>query len=767
MSILENDQQPFHHVPRGGMEEELRQIQLVVDNSIDAIFGATLDGVITSWNGGAERMFGYSAQEMLGKSISVLLPPELRDEMPVMLNKVKAGLVIADYDSVMLRKDGTKISVGLSGSPIKAEDGTGIGISIVERDITERKRMEEELLRTSEHKYKELFLASRDAIMTLEPPTWRFTSGNPATLEMFKTKSEKEFIANEPWALSPEFQPDGRISREKAGEMIEKAMREGQNFFEWMHRRTNGEDFMAEVLLSRVEHNGKKFLHAVVRDITERKKAEMRLKEYEEEKFKVVFDNASDGMVLADLVTERFSVGNRAFCKMLGYGPEEIENLEVSDIHPKESLAHVLEQFEKQVKGELDVAEDMPVKRKDGSIFYADIGSSLVTIGGKKFILGVFRDITDRKKEAKLLRESNEKFFLAFQTSPYAVTITRMGDGKFVEVNDAFTSITGFTREEAIADSSIGLKLWIDAEDREQVLIALKEGIKVKDKQIRFRKKNGENIVGMFSAQMLEINNERCILSSINDITDRKKAERLVKELNETRSKFITIISHQLRTPLTSVNWNLEMLLNGNFGKLKETQHEFLQATYSASVDITQRIHNLLSAMDVEEGRVRYVTEEVSLNDICAGVVNGMLKKCDLKDLSCIYTPQIDGLPSIEGDGEKIRMVISAMVENAIVYTKDGGKITITLRATDGAVRFEIKDTGIGIPQAEQHLIFTRFFRASNASVMQPDAFGLGLFVAKSFIEQHHGKIGFESKEGKGSTFWFEIPLKSGVKTES
>lgn len=135
----------------------------------------------------------------------------------------------------------------------------------------------------SEDTYKDLFIANRDAIMTLKPPFWRFTSGNPAAIKMFKAKDEQDFLSYEPWKLSPETQPDGQSSNEKAKAMIEKAMQEGSNFFEWTHRRLDGEDFSAEVLLSRVESKGGDYLHATVRDISDRKKLEIEKRTGENE----------------------------------------------------------------------------------------------------------------------------------------------------------------------------------------------------------------------------------------------------------------------------------------------------------------------------------------------------------------------------------------------------------------------------------------------------------------------------------------------------
>ena len=143
-------------------------------------------------------------------------------------------------------------------------------------DITGARRSEE-ALRKSEERYRVLFISSRDAIMTLEPPAWKFTSGNPACVAMFRTGDEKRFVSTGPWDLSPDFQPDGRASSEAAFAMIETALRLGSHLFEWRHRRLDGEEFPASVLLTRVELEGRTFLQATVRDLTALKRAEARI----------------------------------------------------------------------------------------------------------------------------------------------------------------------------------------------------------------------------------------------------------------------------------------------------------------------------------------------------------------------------------------------------------------------------------------------------------------------------------------------------------
>jgi PAS domain S-box-containing protein len=244
----------------------------------------------------------------------------------------------------------------------------------------------------SEKRYRMLFESSRDAIMTLAPPSWRFTSGNAATVRMFRTKDEKTFVSLGPWEVSPKYQPDGQLSALKAKKMIMKAMKDGSNFFEWTHKKLGGKDFPATVLLTRVEIEGKKLLQATVRDITDEKKAEETLKE-SEETFRSIFENAGDGILVADLKNRKFVMVNKKICKMLGYGRKELLKLDVSRIHPKKDLPTVIRAFKLQAQRKITVARGLPVLRKDKSVFYADISSGPFVLKGKRYMMGFFRPV--------------------------------------------------------------------------------------------------------------------------------------------------------------------------------------------------------------------------------------------------------------------------------------------------------------------------------------------------------------------------------------
>ncbi|PIN87137.1 hypothetical protein COV19_01435 [Candidatus Woesearchaeota archaeon CG10_big_fil_rev_8_21_14_0_10_44_13] len=203
------------------------------------------------------RITGYPEKELIGSDFSMLHPKEDLHYVIKKFNELVEGKIRVAENIRVLRKNGEIIYCDISATTQNFRGKKVVmGIFI---DVTERKE--------TENKYRLLYETSADAIMTIEPPSWKFTAGNPAAIKMFNTKDEKEFISLGPWELSPKKQPDGQPSNEKAKRMIMKAMKEGSNFFEWIHKRYKGGNFPATVLLSRIEEGGKKYLQATVREI--------------------------------------------------------------------------------------------------------------------------------------------------------------------------------------------------------------------------------------------------------------------------------------------------------------------------------------------------------------------------------------------------------------------------------------------------------------------------------------------------------------------
>lgn len=250
--------------------EAERNYRDIVDNSPDMIHSVDKDGYIVFANKKECKILGYKPDELIGKHISDIYSKKLTETVKNGFKKLKEEGKLYVPDGKMIGKDGKEIDVEIDSITIKDDKGGFIRTRSIIRDVTER--------RYAQEKYKILFESSRDAIMTLDPPSWNFTSGNPATIKMFDCDGEQDFISHAPWQYSPHEQPDGQLSDLKAKEMILKAMETGSNFFQWTHRRKNGEDFPATILLTRVTVGDKTFLQATVRDITEQKQAEDELK---------------------------------------------------------------------------------------------------------------------------------------------------------------------------------------------------------------------------------------------------------------------------------------------------------------------------------------------------------------------------------------------------------------------------------------------------------------------------------------------------------
>jgi circadian clock protein KaiC len=387
-------------------EGKLKIFSNAVNNAYDAFVLTDMVGNVEYTNESTLKIFGYSPEEAMKLNVSQFAanPEYVGKIMEEMKNKGEwSGELLS------IRKNKETFPTLLSTSTIKDNEGNPTGMLGVFRDVTERKKAEE-ALQESEERHRILFESSQDAIMTIEPPSWNFATGNPATMKMFKAKNEAEFISYGPGTLSPERQSDGRDSAEKAKEMIEKAMREGSSFFEWTHKRIDGEEFPAIVLLSRVKLAGKTFLQATVRDMTtqkrtedERKKAEEELKE-SEEKYRDLFENANDLIQSVD-ANGRFIYVNKKWLKTLGYTEDEVKSLTIADILRKDQIPHCMEIINEVRNGKSFEKVETVFVSKDGREIYVEGGANAKFKDGK-FIASrsFFRDITERKQAEEKIK---------------------------------------------------------------------------------------------------------------------------------------------------------------------------------------------------------------------------------------------------------------------------------------------------------------------------------------------------------------------------
>ena len=233
---------------------------------------------------------------------------------------------------------------------------------------------------------------------------------------------------------------------------------------------------------------------------------------------------------------------------------------------------------------------------------------------------------------------------------------------------------------------------------------------------------------------------------------------RQLKKLDEAKDEFMSIASHQLRTPLTSIKGYLDMVLDGDLGEVKPKQKTVLSEAFMSSERMVQLINDFLNVSRLQTGKFVIEKRESNLPKILKEEIRLLSVVAKQREIK-LKTKITDNLPMLNIDADKLRQVMINMIDNAIYYSKEGMTVMIELGKVDGQVVFRVIDTGIGVPEIDQGELFTKFFRASNARKKRPDGTGVGLFLARKVIVAHGGDVIFKSVEDKGSTFGFTLPI--------
>jgi diguanylate cyclase (GGDEF)-like protein/PAS domain S-box-containing protein len=392
------------------------QLRITLASIGDGVVATDAERRVTQWNRVAETLTGWTSDEAKGKpfaEVFVLLNELTREPLqdPVEEAIVTGRAVRMVNHALLVARDGTERPVADSAAPIRDASGRIVGAVLVFRDVTEERRRRQEkdrLLHDLAERVKELECLSRlgrllhepglsladalDGAARLLPPAFQYPDTAAARICCEGRLSD---AGQYPWdENATPLSADILVRGERVGWVGVCYPVAGAEVDERLFLKEE------QTLLDAVaERLGR---------VIELKRAERALRE-SEERFRVVFESAADGILIADAKGERFGACNPAMCRMLGYSPEEILCLGVADIHPAEALPGVLDQFERQSRKEITLAGELPVKRKDGSIFYADICGFPITLEGKEHLAGFFRDVTQRRQAEQKLRESEAK----------------------------------------------------------------------------------------------------------------------------------------------------------------------------------------------------------------------------------------------------------------------------------------------------------------------------------------------------------------------
>jgi PAS domain S-box-containing protein len=540
-----------------------------------------------------------------------------------------------------------------------------------------------------------------------------------------------------------------------------------------------------ETILVRDEEGTPLWVQGFILDITERRNAEET-----RARLAAIIKSSTDAIMSAsrDL---RFTSWNEGAERMFGYKAEDVIGEPITLLMPPEQRHQSREIVGQVIQQDRVVKLETVRRRKDGSevhvaFTYSPIRDSAGEIVG---ISAIGQDVTERKHAEAAIRESEAKFRAFVETTEEWVWACDT-DNTHTYSNPAVERILGYKPEELVG------RTWLDfvvEEDREQLAEAVEElaaeeagwsGLVIRwrhvDGSIRHLESHATPVFDDHGTLTGWRGTDRDVTHRIQAERDRERLlameqearayaeaaqqdlaaqnERL-RELDRLKDEFIALVSHELRTPLTSIRGYTELLLDGEAGKLTEDQRQFLGVVERNAHRLLHLVGDLLFLAQVEAGKLVLDIGALDLGNVASESVETARPQAEAKDIT--LTLATGPVPLIAGDRARIAQLLDNLVSNAIKFTPEGGRVDVRVRTLEQRAVLEVRDSGMGIPAAEQEFLFQRFFRSSTATEQAIQGTGLGLAISKAIVEAHDGSITVTSEEGEGTTFRVTLPLHS------
>lgn len=785
-------------------QEEQQQLITALNCIGDGVIMTDTSGYINYMNDSAEELTEWDRQEAYRMHIDTLLTLEnsitmepIRNPIEEVLMKLKKlGL---KSHTAMVNKSGLRCIISASYSPIRDPHDHVSGVIIVFRDITKIKALEDSVV-NERNNLVTAFEAIPVGIVLLD---------------------EERVIKQVNRALSSMLQIDsGDILGKKFGEGLfcnnsyEKGCGNGIScslcqLWRTMKRvLTTGEPVRGVVLQHTFRIDGKllkpwfninfvpisiegrKHIILAMDDITdmkrreeERKLAEKAIKD-SEEKYRLLFDNATDGILLHeyDEVNNCSYIidANDAACKMLGYTKEEFKKLTLYDIRTEEMREKLEETYRNLVLHEHQVYNSAH-RSKDGRTIPVEVSGHLFEMNGTKVILSVCRDITYRLTAERLIKENQNKYQSLFVNMSDAFLLLRTVkdetrraiDFELVEANHAFERMLHFNVED-----SIGHRV------SEVYPDFLKDLLKRIEAELR-RNANFEHLpvyeYEEASGRWFEVSAfipiDGMLAMIVNEITDRKVAEltlfdsqkKLVKAKEEAesaniaKSEFLANMSHEIRTPINGITGMIDLTL---MTKLTKEQSNNLNTAKNCADSLLTIINDVLDFSKMEAGKFKINNTYFHLSSLIQQIYKIHMVRAKEKKIEFGYTFFSDTPFNLYGDSNRLLQVLNNLINNAIKFT-DHGEVKLDIKMIQSSseqvvLEFSVKDTGIGISKTDMEKLFKSFSQIDASYTRKHGGTGLGLVISKQLIEMMGGEIKVDSEVGKGSIFSFRLPFQIG-----
>ncbi|MEG4453303.1 PAS domain S-box protein [Microcoleus sp. N9_A1] len=754
---------------RKQVEASLAHMAAIVEYSGEAVISKSLDGIILSWNNAAEKIFGYKAEEIIGQSIVILIPSNLTYEEQKILETIRQGKTIENYETVRVRKDGQLIHISCTISPLKDTRGQIIGCSVIKRDITERKRAEinrkqiEMALRNSEEQFRHAFedASIGMAIVSLDG---NWIKVNPALCQILGYSSEELLALTFQDITHPD---DLDLDLSYAHQLLSGTISTYQLEKRYFHKQGHIIWIILNGSLVQDEQGNPLHFISQIQEITARKEAQETL-----ELQSIIMNNMAGGVCLVKASDLTIVYTNPTFDAMFGYAEGELAGQSVSVLNyvdtkltPDVTVLDIVTQIEQTGEAKYEVHN----RKKDGTLFWCRVHTSMFEHPeyGTVYV-AVQEDATELKLAEQALHATTNRLNFLLNYSPVVIFSSKpAGDYGATFISENIKDVLGYESREFLEDS----KFWVNhlhPDDVEPVVNGL-ANLFVNDFYFHeYRLSRSDGVYRWMLAQLRLIRDASGtpveILGYLIDISDRKQAElefQQANEANQAKTIFLANMSHELRTPLNSILGFTQLMSYES--NLTPSVQERLQIVNRSGKHLLDLINDILDLSKIESGRMTLNPSDFDLTNLLTSIEEMLQFRVQSKELQLVVEQYPDLPRFVNNDEKKLYQVLTNLLGNAIKFTKQGS-VTLRVRATQRDetschLCFEVEDTGVGIAPAEIDKLFKVFVQAQAGNNLSQGS-GLGLAISQKLVKLMGGQICVKSTLNRGSTFSFEIGVQ-------
>ncbi len=682
--------------------DECSFLAAIVTSSDDAIIGKTLDGTISSWNEGAEKIYGYTAAEMLGKPISLLSPAGREGETAGILETVRAGGRVAHFETVRVAKGGRLVDVSLTVSPVKDESGRIYAAATIARDIGVCRRAEQSV-QAHALQFRALFERSLDCIY-IHDFAGTFLDANPAALQLLGYER-----ADIPSLDFCSFLDPAQLT--KAYNTLQELQETGsqKELTEFRLRRRDGGFLDVETKSAVIPYGEGHAILGIAREITGRRQAEEALRE-SEERFRTLADGCPTPIWVTDAQGENRFV-NRTYRDFFGLEYEQVQGRNWrSLLHPEDVEAYT-ESFSRAIREQARFRGEARVRRADGAWRWlaSDAEPRLSSRGAFAGHVGLSQDITDRKQAEESLRASDEKFRQLAGNIHQVFWMAKADGTEMLYVSPAYEKIWGRSCEAFLNDPSDWLAA-IDPGDREQAMADFRRQLTGDLAACEYRMRAPAGELKWVRNRAFPVRDEDGrivrVVGLAEDITPQKQTDAALRQAVEAakaasraKSEFLANMSHEIRTPMNGVIGMAGLLLDT---PLTAEQRDFTEIVRSSGESLLGVINQILDFSKIEAGKLELEIMDFDLRAVVDDVRQLLSAEAALKGLEFECTIAAEVPVRLRGDCGRLRQILLNLVGNAIKFTARGRVAVEALCDSQdrhsAVVRILVRDSGMGIP---------------------------------------------------------------------